>query len=646
MGARVLASLILSAGLFLSPPVLAQSAPATEPTPEQKAQTALHMLDYVSVDYGGAVENGRIKADSEYEEQLGFVKHIRETLKGLPANPNQGTLVAGADRLTQLVDAKAPLAEVAAAASKLKWDTIAAYGIRVTPRHTPDLKVAPALYQQYCVSCHGANGSGDGPAAASLDPPPANFHNAGRMPQRSLYGLYNTITLGVNGTAMAPHPELTDDDRWALAFYVGNFLATDTLRERGAVLWGSGAGKQDFPDIANVATLSQQEVTARYGADAATMQLYLRAHPDALAVDKPAPIDFAIETVTQAGAAYAAGDRANAQQLAAQAYLEGFDLVEKKLQGMDAALMTDTEREMGQLREKIRLAAPAAEVAAQIATVQGLLAQSRTALSGTQDSATTTYVSALVILLREGIEAILVIAAIVAFLVKTNRRDALPYVHAGWVLALLLGMATWAAATWLIDVSGSSREMTEGVTGLIAAAMLVYVGYWLHSKASAQAWQRFIKDQIGAALAKKTLWAMAFIAFFAVYREMFETVLFYQALWAEGGGARGPLLAGIASGAVLLGLVAWALFKYSIRLPLKPFFTVTSTLLCGLAVVMAGKAIYALQNAGKVGSSLVNVPEVPLLGVFPTVQGLVTQAVVVIAVILAFRYSTRAGNAA
>ena len=105
--------------------------------------------------------------------------------------------------------------------------------------------------------------------------------------------------------------------------------------------------------------------------------------------------------------------------------------------------------------------------------------------------------------------AALVVAAIVAFLIKANRRDALVWVHAGWITALALGAITWAVASYVITVSGAHREITEGVTGLIAAVMLVYVGYWLHSKSNARAWQSFIKDQVTSALGKRTLWAMA-----------------------------------------------------------------------------------------------------------------------------------------
>ena len=139
------------------------------------------------------------------------------------------------------------------------------------------------------------------------------------------------------------------------------------------------------------------------------------------------------------------------------------------------------------------------------------------------------------ILLREGLEAVLVVAALAAFLRRSGQAQAMPYIHAGWLAALALGALTWFVATRLVEASGASREITEGVTGLVAAAMLLYVGYWLHDKSHAQAWQRYLMGR-AQALGTGAAWGLALTAFLAVYREVFETVLFYQALWTQAPG--------------------------------------------------------------------------------------------------------------
>jgi high-affinity iron transporter len=612
---------------------------------ENAAQTVLHMLDYVGVDYAGAVEGGKVKDEGEFKEMVEFTTEAVTLLGALPANPQRAALVAEARKLARMVENKAAPGEVAAAAGKLRWAVIAAYNVTVAPKAAPDLAAGAKLYQSQCAACHGAEGKGDGPAGAKLDPAPANFHDRERMAQRSVYGLYSTITLGVKGTSMAPFGQLGEQERWALAFHVAGMGAAPADRVRGEKLWREGQGRQAFPDLANLATLSHDEMQARYGEEAAAVWSYLVGQPDAVTRGKPGPIDLSLAKLEEALAAYRAGDRAAALQLAITAYLEGFELAEASLRNVDEPLMIETEREMIALRAMIADGKPLPEVEQRHAKVRSLLEQSRERLSGDSLSPGATFTSALIILLREGLEAILVLAAILAFLVKTSRRDALPYVHAGWIGALLLGALTWFAASYVIGVSGASREITEGVTALLSAAILVYVGLWLHGKAYAHRWREFIREQIDTALGKRTMWAMAAVSFLAVYREVFETVLFYEALWAQTGSAgQGALLGGIAVGTVLLVATAWAIFKYSVRLPIGPFFAVTSVLLAAMAVIFAGQGIAALQEAGQVPISSVDFVRVPALGIFPTVQSLGMQVAVLVLLGAGFLIAGRGGR--
>ena len=612
----------LSACLAL---VLAAPAQAAE---GGAAQTILHMLDYVAVDYPEAVEDGKVKNQEEYKEMLEFTSQVSSLMKTLPDNPQRGPLVADAGALAGMVRKMAPASSISAAAGKLRWAVIGAYKLSVAPKSVPDLAAGAKLYQTLCAACHGAEGKGDGPAGAKLDPKPSDFHDRDRMAQRSAYGLYNTVTLGVDGTGMVAYRQLKEEERWALAFHAANYPAAADAVGKGEALWKAGKGREAFPDIANVATLSANEVRERYGEDAVTVQAYLRANPQALAQGKPSPIAFSLQALEAAIAAYRGGDRPRAQQLAIKAYLEGFELAEASLANVDSKLVVEVEREMMALRAQIQRGAPVDEVAAQHEKAVALLHRAQERLSGEGLSAGAAFIGSFLILLREGLEAILVLAAIIAYLIKAGRRDALPYVHAGWGAAVVLGAATWAVATYVIGLSGADREITEGVTALLAAAMLIYVGFWLHSRAYAHAWNQFIREQVGAALGKKTLWTMAAVSFLAVYRELFEIVLFYQALWAQAGeGGRAALLGGIGAAAMALAVIGWAIFKYSIRLPIGPFFAVMSILLAVLAVVFAGHGVAALQEAGVVGVDPIAFVNLPALGIHPTLQTVAAQVV-------------------
>jgi len=613
---------------------------------EDTSQTVLHLLDYIAVDYAEAVGNGRVTNADEYREMTEFAGQVQTLIADLPANTARAGLRADAAVLAERIGAKAAPAEIASRATELRRALIRAYDVPVAPKAIPDLKRGAALYTEHCAACHGVAGHGDGPAGKGLEPAPSSFHDRPRMASRSVYGLYNTISLGVNGTGMASYRHLSEDDRWALALFVANFAAADEVRAKGAALWAGGGWRDRFPDFTPLVTLSEKETTERFGADGVAVQAYLRATPQALTADRPAPLVFAAAELENSLTAYRAGRRTEAVQLAIRAYLEGFEPVESALRNVDAGLMARIEREMMAYRGLLQAGAPVERAEEQSAAVQALLNQARDRLDGAKLSPATTFVSALVILLREGAEAILVVAAILAFLVRAGRPEARRWVHAGWLAALALGFATWAVSSHLVEISGAGREVTEGVTALVAAALLLYVGYWLHSKSHSAAWQNFIADKVGGVLSRGTVWTLALISFFAVYREAFETVLFYQALATQAGpDGRGALVGGLLLGAALLVAVAWAIRRASVQLPLGLFFSVSGILLVILAVVFTGQGIAALQEAGKVDADAVAFVAIPMLGIYPTIQTLSAQAAVALLSAFGLWSAGRAGRA-
>src|SRR5690606_32768948 len=172
---------------------------------------------------------------------------------------------------------------------------------------------------------------------------------------------------------------------------------------------------------------------------------------------------------------------------------------------------------------------------------------------------------------------LLLVIAMIAFLRKASRTEVMPYVHAGWVGALLAGVLTWGAATYLVSISGASRELTEGFAALFAAVVLLFVGIWMHGKSQAGVWQRYINEKLSHALSKRSAWFLFVLSFVVVYREVFETVLFYIALWSQGNGM--AILAGGGLGIIVLAAVATAMLRYSRRLPIGQFFTLSSMLI-------------------------------------------------------------------
>lgn len=633
-----LALALLAVALFPLPAMAQDEGPS--------AAVAWRLLDYIAVDYPGAVSEGRIVSEAEYAEMREFSVSVRSRIDALPASSAKPQLLAEAGALVTAVDRRAEPAAVARQARSLAADLLKAYPVPLAPRQAPDLARGAALYAEQCASCHGASGHGDGPGAKGLEPPPIAFTDVARARERSLFGLYQVIGQGLDGTAMASFAHLSSEDRWALAFHVGGLAYSDEAARAGEQAWRATPQLQGVvPDLQVLTQTTPAALAARVGEpQASQLMAYLRRHPEAVAAKTAGGLDVARRKLAESLAVYRAGDRKNAEELALSAYLDGFEPVEPLLRARDGALMAKVEGAMGELRASLRRGAPATEVEDQVRRLDGLFDQAGRALAPEQASAASSFLGAFTILLREGVEALLIVIAMIAFLRKAERREVLPYVHAGWISALAGGALTWAAATYLISISGASRELTEGVGSIVSAVVLISVGVWMHGKAQAGAWQAYIRDKLSAALSKRSAWFLFLLAFIVVYREVFETILFFAALWSQG--AQAALLSGAGLAVICLGVIAWALLSYSKRLPIAQFFSYSSILIAVLAVVLAGKGVAGLQEAGLLDvRPLTLLPRIEVLGVFPTWEGLVAQLLTLAAVVIGFWAAGRRAQA-
>ena len=222
-------------------------------------QQLIQLVDYVGVDYGGAVENGLVINTFEYNEMQDFSGAIAEQVAALPDSAASRQLGTQAAELARLVEARADAAEVKALTAAMRQTFINGYDVTVTPRGAPDLAAAGLLFTEQCASCHGMNGRGDGALAASMDPPPTDFTERARYMDRTVMGLYNTISQGLEGTAMQAYTGLDESQRWALAFYVGQMAASVQEKEYGAEQYGALAEDAELRQIEYIATRTPAE---------------------------------------------------------------------------------------------------------------------------------------------------------------------------------------------------------------------------------------------------------------------------------------------------------------------------------------------------------------------------------------------------
>jgi high-affinity iron transporter len=238
------------------------------------------------------------------------------------------------------------------------------------------------------------------------------------------------------------------------------------------------------------------------------------------------------------------------------------------------------------------------------------------------------------IIIREGVEVVLVIGALLAYVTRSGNAAMKRLIWAGAAVGVVLSLATAFLLATLLGFAPGTGALLEGIAMLSAAVVLFWVSYWIISKAEAERWQRYIQGRVQQAMTTGSSFALASAAFLAVYREGFETVLFYQALLAGADDARGAVAVGFGVGCVVLAIVAVVFHVLGVRLPIRPFFLVTGALLYAMSVVFVGKGVHELQEAAVVGvTSVPGVPRIDVLGIFPTVETLLAQGVLLACVL-------------
>ena len=352
-------------------------------------------------------------------------------------------------------------------------------------------------------------------------------------------------------------------------------------------------------------------------------------------------------TLNKAGDAYAEGRTDDAKASVSEAYFNGFEGSGMET-AVDVYISADRRTEMESMFSDIRNAVTAHASVDDVKKKISLLAQALgndarklpEKREGSKESPYTVFFNSFIIILREGFEAILVISAISAYLAKTGQKGKVKTVYKGAALALIASIFTAILLQTVIRISGAGKEALEGITMLIATAVLFYVSYWLITKIEVARWQHYIKSKVESSLTKGNILALGFAAFIAVYREGAETILFYQALYSGADAHGSAVIAGFAVGSLLL-IGLFILIKYgSVMIPIGPFFAITSTLLYYLAFTFAGKGVRELQEVTWISSTPVEwLPTISFLGIYPTWEGMLLQAILILALLVAIVYS-------
>ncbi|HET7629672.1 MAG TPA: FTR1 family protein [Bacillales bacterium] len=306
-------------------------------------------------------------------------------------------------------------------------------------------------------------------------------------------------------------------------------------------------------------------------------------------------------------------------------FIQVWPTIEGQVQARSAEAYTDTETRMTKALGLL------ASDPAQFEKAESVVSAMKSQLAPLAEQTSYSFWDAAIILLREGLEIILILAALLSFLKKTNNADKRKWIWGGAGAGVLVsvGLAFGLTSILTAAVAGKERELLEGITGLAAVVVMFTVGSWLHNKSNIVSWNKFINEKVGTALARGSLWSLAFVSFLTVVREGAETIIFYLGIVSDISTTQ--LLTGMATAVLILFVFGFAIIKFSVKLPIGGLFLGITVLIYYLALKFTGESIHALQVVDQVpADSIAGFPTIDWLGVYPTWQTLLAQIVLLV----------------
>jgi high-affinity iron transporter len=582
------------------------AAPVAETADEARWHRIVGLLEYLEGDYAGALNSGD---KNELAEQQGFAD---EVVKQFAQSSQVGSdFLARAQTLQKDIQNAAPSNTVVPQCHSLVSDLVQKTGLLRAPTHTPNLEDGKRLYVANCAVCHGEDGRAQTPVAQALNPKPANFRDEKRIESLTPYKAFNTTTFGIIGTPMPGFPQLSLSERWAVAFYVFGFEDAPCSENNPA-------------SLQELASSTNTQLALKYGAPLVPCMRRNLA-------PKQSSVAIAVTLLEQAQTAYAQGDSNKARLLTVDAYLNGIEPIEPALRAKDSALVSRIENAFTQTR----LAAQNENERGEFKKQSDALLVLLRSLTDTTSSADfwSVFFTALLIVLREGFEAVVVLGALLAAMKKMQAMTQVRVVHAGWISALIAGALAFIFGQKLL--AGANREWLEAVVALLAVGMLLYAALWLNARSHISQSMGHLREVTGAAIGSGSTLSLFLIAFSSAGRESFETALFLQGLHStEHNGAIYGALAG------LCGLLGFVLLIRSVgfKLPMKTMFKLSTVLLLVTAVMLLGKGLHGLQELGVLPLAPIAFFSIAFLGIFADAMTLVPQFALAVACIAGAKY--------
>lgn len=579
---------------------------------QDKVKKIVMMLNIAAKEFNDGVVDGKVVIPAEYEECQIFLQQATERFSRISDEiKNKDESKALSQQfpiLLKLIEDKVNSQKVWDTVNNLNTQLMHTFGIEINkvPITPVSLSNGKKIFENNCSICHGLTGNGDGPMANQLDPSPAVLSDPQLTGDKNTtaYNNFEVINVGIVNTAMmAWAGVLSEAQIWDVTYYIRSFSNAEVQLppvnlDLAALESASNKGKE----------IVDQVMTEVRGLLARSLKEF-----------REKKFEDAAET-------------------AFDAYMT-YEKVESNLITRDRELGIKLESEFSRYRGEIKRGAPMEHVEKLNNEIlldlsKGLeLLKNEVGFSGL-------FIQSLSIIVREGFEVILIIAALIAFLRKSRNEARIKHIHMGVVAGIFASFLTAYIIHEILHLSAVSQEALEGWIMLVAVAILFWVSYWLVSKIDNKRWQEYINKKMRGALSQGNAITLAAVAFISVYREGFETVLFYKALFLYAGDTTGGIIPGFFAGCLILAGVFYLINQLGMRIPIKWFFGFTSALLYFMAFTFMGKGIHVLQMGEQVSMTIAeSLPSISWLGMYPTWETFIAQGVLFAAFVFALAYT-------
>ena len=626
----------------LSSPTDSLAQPSFKETQELTVRRLVLLSEYISADYGVAVSPSlEVLSEEEFAEMLEFSSTIDDLYRELPQKSEN--LTREIEELKTLVSAKSSPQLVSQKALDISEALKKFYGLETYLKAFPSLTHGKKHFETHCASCHGATGDAKTPLAATLKIPPRNLLEEEFVEKLSPSKVHNTLKLGIPDTGMISYEGILDEEAmWDVSFYVTSLPFQKKAKKSSASEFSKKVlfelSWQDLADkrLGELRTFLQGiypkkdplefegELVLMRTLNFTLSDLAFLERDEPSSRDKSSSLEYLLLTKSKLAEAV---DNLNKKDFRSvshkilDAYLEGFENFERELKILNPKKLKEIEHDFMELRGLASKDPTNEALLSRIKNLDFKLSELEALMTKKTEKRGFLFfsdvLSSATIILREGVEAFLIVMALLSLIQNLGMRKAKVWIHAAWILAIISGFITYYFLHKVFEISGANRELLEAVFTGIAVLMLFYTGFWLLSQSNSKKWTQFVKGGSKEELSQGNIFAFFSLAFIAVYREAAETVLFYQALLSTASHVS-SVVVGFFVGVLLLLAICVGILYYNVKIPINKFFKLTSGLMFLLSFVLMGKAVYELIEANYVTHTQWNfVPHFEALGLYP-----------------------------